>query len=148
MISITKIWKYRDTFAHPQCHIYKACPLMGHVPRGIVVRDAELSSRIKKARLIAGELWEMLREDAAHRLGLAGAYPQALDKGWSPEFYRKCQLAERLFAILDDVEVQDAAANMAAETAIENDGAPDQVSLKSGKVVPHTAGNSRRRFRI
>ncbi len=107
------------------------------------MRDAELSSRIKKARLIAGELWEMLREDAAHRLGLADAYPQAIDKIWSPEFYRKCQLAERLFAILDDVEAQAAAVN-----ENESGGMPDLVPLKTGKVVAHTAGNSRRRFRV
>ncbi len=76
-----------------------------------MVRDAESSDRIKKARLIAGELWEMLREDAARRLGLADAYPQAMDKDWSPEFYRRCQLAERLFAILDEVAMQEAAPN-------------------------------------
>ena len=109
----------------------------------MVVRDTEISDRIKKARLIAGELWEMLREDAAHRLGLADAYPQALDKVWSPDFYRKCQLAERLFAILDDVAMQEAAANVS-----KTEDAPAQAPLKPGKVVPHTAGNSSRRFRV
>ena len=112
------------------------------------MRDTELSDRIKKARLIAGELWEMLREDATHRLGLADAYPQAMDKVWTPEFYRKCQLAERLFAILDEVAVQDAAANGAAANTAETERAPVQVPVKPGKVVPHTAGNSRRRFRV
>jgi len=108
-----------------------------------VVRDPEMSDRIRKARLIAGELWEMLREDAAHRLGLADAYPQALDKVWSPDFYRKCQLAERLFAILDEVAAQEAAAN-----GSKPENVPESASLKPGKVVPHTAGNSSRRFRI
>ena len=108
-----------------------------------MVRDTELSDRIKKARLIAGELWEMLREDAAHRLGLADAYPQAMDKVWSPDFYRKCQLAERLFAILEEVAVQDAAAN-----GVKSANASEQVPVKPGKVVAHTAENSRRRFRV
>jgi len=121
---------------------------MGHVPGGIAVRDTELASQIKKARMIAGELWEMLREDAAHRLGLAEAFPQAMDKVWTPEFYRKCQLAERLFAILDDVSVQEAGANVGATNGNEAVKAPAQPSLKPGKVVPHTADNSRRRFRI
>jgi hypothetical protein len=117
-------WNCRDTFEHWQCHITRACSLIGYAPRGVAVRDTELSNRIKKARLIAGELWEMLREDAAHRLGLAEAYPQAMDKVWSPDFYRKCQLAERLFAILDDVTVQDAAANGAAANVNGTKGGP------------------------
>ena len=98
------------------------------------MRDNELSNRIMQARLIARELWEMLREDAAHRLGLAEAYPQAMDKTWSPEFYRKCQLAERLFSILDDVAAQDAASKV-----METEGGSDPVPLKRRKVVAYTA---------
>lgn len=61
------------------------------------------SARIAQARLMARELWALMRDDASHRLGVAHAFPEANDLRWSPQFYRRCQLAERLFAILDDL---------------------------------------------
>jgi hypothetical protein len=61
------------------------------------------AARIAQARLVARELWALMRDDASHRLGVAHAFPEANDLRWSPQFYRRCQLAERLFAILDDL---------------------------------------------
>lgn len=108
------------------------------------MKDTELSRRITQARLIAGELWELLRKDASHRLGLAEAYPQAIDKTWTPEFYRKCQLAERLFAILDDVSSQ----GEASAGVVENERVPEAEPLEPPRVVPHVARHSRRRLGV
>lgn len=107
------------------------------------MRDTESTQRIMQARLIANELWEMLREDAVHRLGLAEAYPQALDKSWSPEFYRRCQLAERLVAILDIPALTTAESEETGKAIVV-----ERTVQIPGKVVPHTARHSRRRLRV
>ena len=108
------------------------------------MKDTALTMRITQARLIAGELWDLMREDAAHRLGIAVAYPKAVDKAWSPEFYRKCQLAERLFAILDDVSSQ----STAVADDVNREEPPGSGEKAAPRVVAHPARGSRRRLGV
>lgn len=111
---------------------------------GNAVRDTGSSNRIMQARLIAGELWDLMRADAVHRLGLAGAYPNAVDRAWSPEFYRRCHLAERLFAILDDVSSQ----STAVADDVNREAPPGSGQKAAPRVVAHPVHASRRRLGV
>lgn len=105
----------------------------------------DMTGRITQARLIARELWSLMREDASHRLGIAQAFPQADDKTWTPEFYRQCQLAERLFAILDELAAQGAAVVNGGNAAERKDTTrPTRVE----QVTPHAPAASRGRFGV
>ena len=56
-----------------------------------------LSNQINEARQIAEHLYNLLHEDALHRLDLYQKY--ALDNNasrWSPDLYKRCQLIEAL----------------------------------------------------
>lgn len=85
-----------------------------------------------------------MREDASHRLGIAQAFPQADDKVWTPEFYHKCQLAERLFAILDELAAQGATTVNGSSSARRETPPAARVE----QVVPHAAAVSRRRLGV
>lgn len=98
----------------------------------------DIPVRISQARLIARELWTLMREDASHRLGIAQSMPETNDRIWSPDFYHRCQLAERLFAILDEIAIQDGPAGGKAEAQ------PNQDVI----AAPCAASVSRRRFGI
>jgi hypothetical protein len=107
------------------------------------VGTAKSVTGIVEARKVARELAELLRYDATHRLGLAEAFPQAIDREWTPEFFRKCQLAERLLTLLDQIIAE------TFETELDADAVSPRESKTGAKQgdFPRAVPHSRRRFR-
>ncbi|MBI1732652.1 MAG: hypothetical protein HYR49_07785 [Gammaproteobacteria bacterium] len=111
---------------------------------GVTVKATKPANHILQARNIAAELSDLLRCDAAHRLGLAEAYPQAVDRTWTPEFYRRCQLAEELLAVLDEI----IARAVVPDTDAGQKNAPEAKPAAKRRDFPHPVPQSRRRHRI
>lgn len=62
----------------------------------------DLTNEIKEVRLIAEHLYNLLHEDALHRLDLYKKYTYENDATrWSPDLYKRCQLIEALCRKLD-----------------------------------------------
>jgi len=66
------------------------------------MKGKNINTQINDARQIAKQLNSLLREDAYHRLHLYQDYSDDLNaRKWSPDLYRRCQLAEALCRKLD-----------------------------------------------
>ena len=64
--------------------------------------DQDLVAVINEAKMIAKELYDLLHEDAIHRLCLYQDYSSDRDTNrWTPNLYRRCQLAELLYKKLN-----------------------------------------------
>ena len=57
----------------------------------------KLVNRVHEARRIARALCDLLHEDSLHRMQLYVKYARdPADNRWTPDLYRRCQLAEAL----------------------------------------------------
>jgi len=58
---------------------------------------------IQQAKIIAEELYALLREDSVRRLGLFRQYAADAETTWTPDFQRRIELSESLCRKLDSV---------------------------------------------
>ena len=64
--------------------------------------DQDMVTVVNEAKMIAKELYDLLHEDAIHRLCLYQDYSNDRDTSrWTPNLYRRCQLAELLYKKLN-----------------------------------------------
>lgn len=59
--------------------------------------NQQQNRNINEARALAKELYDLLHDDALHRLRLYQKYSYDVDDSkWSPNLYQRCQLIEAL----------------------------------------------------
>jgi len=70
------------------------------------MKDQDLTADINEASKIAKELYDLLHDDALHRLCLYQEYSHDKDTTkWNPNLYRRCQLAELLYKKLISLNI-------------------------------------------